>query len=51
MFARQGQGNAPRIPDMLEQLKGEYEALNQEHSVSKAQRDEYQWKRESQPAV
>mmetsp|Transcript_24681 Transcript_24681/g.58728 ORF Transcript_24681/g.58728 Transcript_24681/m.58728 type:complete len:536 (-) Transcript_24681:338-1945(-) len=45
MSARKGK---ERIPDLLEQLQGEYEALNQEHSVSKAQRDEYQRKLEEQ---
>ena len=47
MFARTGQGSS-HVQDFLEQLKGEHDALSQDYSVCKVQRDEYQRNRAAQ---
>jgi hypothetical protein len=48
MYGIQGNRQA-RVPDLLEQLKKEYEGMIQESNLMKSQRDDLQGKCEEQP--
>eukprot|EP00960_Hanusia_phi_P073941 768120-Hanusia_phi.AAC.6 len=52
MYGAQGarSGSSTRIPDLLEQLKSEYDALGQESTLLKAQKEDFERKLESQIA-